>query len=430
MQDAIEKWFGLYFDRYKTEDCDPSQRIAYTVVSKLTRAMFSEYEASSEDEWCAQVLDALDDVRQQLMQMAQVGGEAFLKPYPTPEGIAFNTIRRDNAMIFGRDAKGVPTDVGTMEQVSEGRYTYNLLERRTVGPDGLLTIRNRLYRSDSRESLGSPVPLSELPRYAGLRPSYTYPVPLGTGLVYVRMPIENTVDGSPDGVSVYAAAVGLIENIDHNEALLNTEFDNGRSRIFVHDDLTETDERTGKRTFDGSLFHTIDGDPDEHQPIVFSPPMRDASFLTRKTEYLRNIESVIGLKHGLLSNVQEMQRTATEITSSEGDYALTIGDLQNVWTRAVEDAVRLASTLGVLYHVPNAHADDEPRYVLDYGNGILYDKQQEISDSAALAQLGILRPEYVLAVKYGLPTETPEDLAFIREKYMPEMAATPEGGGA
>ena len=41
----------------------------------------------------------------------------------------------------------------------------------------------------------------------------------------------------------------------------------------------------------------------------------------------------------------------------------------------------------------------------------------------AVAQVaGLLKPELALAKKYDLPSETPEDLAAIREKYMPEMA--------
>ena len=57
---------------------------------------------------------------------------------------------------------------------------------------------------------------------------YTYPEPLGClGMAEVRMPLENTVDGSADGVSVYAAAARLIHNINHNEWLLDQEFDHG-----------------------------------------------------------------------------------------------------------------------------------------------------------------------------------------------------------
>ena len=38
-----------------------------------------------------------------------------------------------------------------------------------------------------------------------------------------------------------------------------------------------------------------------------------------------------------------------------------------------------------------------------------------------MVEAGLLKPELALAKKYDLPSETPEDLAAIREKYMPEM---------
>lgn len=38
-----------------------------------------------------------------------------------------------------------------------------------------------------------------------------------------------------------------------------------------------------------------------------------------------------------------------------------------------------------------------------------------------MVQYEMLRPEIALAWKYDLPWETPEDLAAIRAKYMPEL---------
>ena len=51
-------------------------------------------------------------------------------------------------------------------------------------------------------------------------------------------------------------------------------------------------------------------------------------FLARKQDILRSCESLIGFKRGILSEVEAAERTATEITSSEGDYNLTIQELQ------------------------------------------------------------------------------------------------------
>ena len=43
---------------------------------------------------------------------------------------------------------------------------------------------------------------------------------------------------------------------------------------------------------------------------------------------------------------------------------------------------------------------------------------------------GLLKPEIALGWRFGMPTETPEDLKAIREKYMPEVdgLAAEEGG--
>ena len=41
--------------------------------------------------------------------------------------------------------------------------------------------------------------------------------------------------------------------------------------------------------------------------------------------------------------------------------------------------------------------------------------------SRTMVEAGLLKPELALAKKYDLPSETPEDLAAICEKYMPEM---------
>lgn len=428
MRQAIQEWFALYYERKGTKDSDPCQRIAYTVVNKLCKTCFGEYKAASEDEFAQSVLDALDAAKQKAMQMLMVGGEAMLKPFPVETGWGVSVARRDNMLIFGRGAQNQPIDIGTMERTAQGSRYYTLLERRTVGADGRLTIRNRLYSSDNAVSIGQPVSLQSLPQYAALPEEYTYPTPMGLGLVHMRTPIENVVDGSPDGVSVYAAAVGLIHNIDRNEAQINGEFERGESRIIASADLMERD-KDGHRRFSDNIFVGLDDSPEEIGVTIFSPELREQSFLNRKREYLRNVESVIGIKRGLLSEVEAQERTAKEVTSSEGDYNLTIIGLQEVWTRAVKDAMRLCSILGKLYRVPGAHEVPEDAVTIDWGNGVLYDEEKTWADYLDMTARGLLKPEIALGWRFGMPTETPEDLAAIREKYMPDLDTLAAGDG-
>ena len=423
MRTAIEDWFRLYFDRDVTDEEDPCQRLPYTVVSKLSRTCFAEYEAAASEKqpFVIGVLDSLESVRKKAMQLAMIGGEAWLKPVPGPTGFSFTVMRRDMVTVLGRGPDGEVTALGSAELTTENGKFYTLLERRSLDEAGRLVIENKLFCSWDGQSIGTQVGLTALPQYAALEPVAVVGDVGGIGLVGLKVPLENCVDGSADPVSVYAAATGLIHNINRNERQLSREFDHGESRVFASADLLDK-RKNGRPVLPPGLFVGIDDDIANTGVTVFAPALRQESFLARKREYLRNVESLIGLKRGILGEVEAAQRTATEVTSSQGDYSLTIQDLQQMWESAVRRTVVLCGKLGKLYRVPGAFEPAPERAVcIDWGNGVLYDKDKEWAETMQLVSAGMLKPEIALAWKYGLPWETAGDLQKVREKYMPEL---------
>lgn len=429
MQTAIQDWFGLYYNREKTKDSDPCQEIAYTIVRKLTKAVFAEYKASSKDKFTQKVIENLYPNRNKAMQFALIGGSMLLKPIPLKETFIFLPIPRNNVLVFGRNAYGEITDLGSWECSTYGNQFYTLIERRTVGTDNKLKITNSLYKSPDNGTLGQRALLNSIPRYEQLADTMTLDLD-NIGLVELKTPIENCVDGSPDAVSVYAKAAGLIHNIDHNEALLDGEFDKGQSRLIVSEDMLWSTDENGKRikALKDDIFTALDEEP-EMGITIFSPALRESSFLDRKKEYLRNCESVIGLKRGLLADVQEVERTATEIASSDGDYALTVIDFQDSWEHAVKQTVRLCGKLGTMYNVTGAHEySDDIDLTIDWGNGVLYDPEADFTAELDLVARGMLKPEIVLAKRYNMPYETDADLAAVRAKYMPDVAGMEDMG--
>lgn len=422
MKKAIQRWQNLYYEKAATPDYDPCQRIPYTIVRKLTKTAFSEYSASSKDAFVSEILDAADAKKKSAMQKALIGGESGLKPIPTASGFRFAVVSRPNILVFGRDGDGNMTDIGMAEHSIRDRFYYTLLERRTMDDSGYLTITNRLYRSNDQNRLGQATALTELPQYAELAEEYTFPEPLGSvGVAWLKTPIDNSVDGSPDGVSVYDAAVGLIENINRNEAQINGEFERGKSRIIASADMLEVDEVGGRKNLSANVFTAVDESPDDIGITIFSPALREQSYLARKTEYLRNVENVIGLKRGLLSEVEAAERTATEVTSSEGDYNLTIIDFQQMWESALREAVRLCGVLGRMYRVPGAHDVEDDSIAVDWGNGVLFDEEKTWADYKDMVAAGLLKPEIALGWKFNMPRDTEAQLAKIRKKYMPEV---------
>lgn len=420
MRKAIPEWFELYYQKKPTKDEDPCQQIPYTIVRKLTKTVFSEYEATSKNEYADGILAALANKSAEAMQMALIGGESKLKPIPAGDGFRFVVVPRYNILVFGRDADGNMTDIGTIEQTAEGNTYYTLLERRTVDVNGYLTIRNRLFRSYNKENLGQEVPLDSIPRYEQLEPEYTFTKPVGSvGLISLQTPMANCVDGSPDCVSVYAAAVGLIHNINRNEAQLNGEFERGESRIIVSADMLSQNPRDGSKVLKDHVFVGLDEDQQTVGITTFSPALRDASYLARKQEYLRNVENVIGLKRGLLSEVEAAERTATEITSSAGEYNLTVIDFQRMWEETVKETLRVCGILGQLYKVPGAHEIPEDSAVINWGNGVLYDEDKTWEDYKSMVAAGLLKPEIAVGWRFNMPTKTEADLQKIREQLMP-----------
>lgn len=414
MRDAIEEWFSLYYQQDTTQDTDPCQRIAYTVVNKLVKTVFGEYKASSKSPAAMEILAGLNKKKREALQLALVGGECYIKPCPGETGFSFTLIPRNNVLIFARNAEGIPVDMGTVEKTTQGKFYYTLLERRTVDGNGYLTIENRLFRSSSAQKLGQQVSLTEHPEYENLAVRYQYATPLGSvGLAQLKTPMLNCVDGSSDGVAVYAPACGLIRNIDRNEAQLNGEFSRGESRIIASSDMLSKN-----RELTDYLFVGLDEDPEQVGITVFSPELREASFLARKHEYLRNVESVIGLRRGMLSDANIEERTATEIASSAGDYNLTVIDFQGMWENALCQTVQICTELARLYKLK---VPEDTGVSVDWGNGILYDEGQTWEEYKNMVSAGLLKPEIALGWRFNMPAETQEELAAIREKYMPEQ---------
>lgn len=405
MRSAIESWFGAY---YGQGEADPCQRIPCAVVSKLTRTAFGEYSAVGGSDFARRVLAVLDEKRKEAMQLALVGGCCLIKPCLSQTGFFFTLIPRTNVLIFGRDGAGNITDMGTVERsVREGKF-YTLLERR-LDEMGCLVLENTLYRSPTDRSLGTKVPLRTHPGYRGLAEKYRYPAAVGLGVAELKTTAVNCVDGTAEPVSVYAAAMGLIRNLNRNEAQLSGEFERGQSRIIVSKDML------GPEGLQDHIFVGLDEDPEAVGMTVFAPELRQGSYLARKQEYLRNIESLVGLRRGALCDANEDLRTATEITCSAADYNLTVMELQQMWERAVRQVLQLCGALGKLYGMETGNTD----VTFDWGNGVLYDEDKMWEQYRQMVTDGLLRPEIALGWRFNMPAGTEEEQARIRERLMP-----------
>lgn len=434
MKEAITEWLAVWFQRKPDEKEDPCQRLPYAIVNKLCKATFAEYDSglrktsTPKQAFMDQNRRGLDAVRRELMQWAMVGGEAYLRPAPEQGGIAWQVVRRDGCLVLGRAQDGTVTDIALSEKHTVGHRCYTLLERRTAGADGRLRVQNRLFESNDPHTLGRRVPLGALSWYQNLPEEYTFQTPIGgVGLVQMRMPIINCVDGSRDGVSILEPVLGLIHAVNANEHQLGREFELGRARVIASADMLHTygedfEGRRVRRRLEDDLFVGLPDSPSEVGLTIFSPGLRNANYDQRRQVYLKAMENLLGIKRGILSDAEVAERTATEVNSSAGDYALSIMELQSLWYDALQQALSLAEQIGRAYGLCDGSAWDPNDLTVTWGNGVLYDADKEWERLRQMVADGLLKPELALAWKYDLPSETEQDLAFIRQKYMPELA--------
>ena len=322
MKHAIAEWYAAWYGRAPTKTEDPCQRLPYAIVNKLCKATFGEYDSglqhtdSAKGKYLDRVRNTFDACKTSFMTQAMIGGEAWAKPVPMPDGrLTWQIVGRDSIIILGRDASGIPSDVALCEKsVSADHHFYTLVERRTSFA-GRLTIQYRLYCSDNKSTLGRRVPLASLPQYERLEDEYTYAVPIdGIGMVFLRMPITNCVDGSTEGVSIYEPAMGLIHRINENELQFSREFELGRMRVVASADILRT--HNGKKTLTDDVFVGLDGNEQSVGITPFAPALRNESYEARRQTYLKAIENLLGIKRGILSDAEAVSKTATEINSS------------------------------------------------------------------------------------------------------------------
>ena len=434
MRTAINAWRDTYLKREGDKTSDPCMRMAYVIVHKLQKGVFAEYssdildkEKTAKGKWMNRNLSQLDLIRDSILQWMLIGGECWVKPIPRPgpDGstiFAPLLVHRTDAVILAREPDGRVTSIVTAEHTARGSQYYTLLERRTVDANGYLTIENKLYVSFDRGALGIRTALSKLDRYAQLPDLYTYPVPVGgVGMTPLRVPLANCVDGSMDAISIYEPAMGLIRNIDQNEKQLNDEFELARHRLIAPAEMLKTG-RDGRRTLDDSVFVALKDIHSDLAPTAFTPQLRDEPYERREQKYLRAIENQIGLKRGMLSDAQEVEKTAFEVASTAGDYNLSLLDLQQVWFDAVREYLTLCDTLGKMYrYCDQSPWDVTAQLAMTWGNGVLYDPDKELETDLRLVAAQLLKPEIAVARHFDQPWEDEEDLKNVREKYMPAM---------
>ena len=434
MQAAIDLWAQMFVDQAPwLDETTRSLGLPAAIAGEIARLTTVELESSVTGSTRAAYLQGefakvLGSLRRSVETACAVGGLVF-KPYIDGEHIVVDCVPAWRFLPTAFNSRGEVTGAVFVEQVAKGKTYYTRMEHHQL-TDDRYTIRNLVYSSLSRETLGNPCGLDTIDEWASLEPELHIrckdgTAPDGALFSYFRMPFSNTVDlESPLGVSVYSRAVDLIKEADRQYSRILWEYEGSELAVDATQGALRVPDSNGKPMKlpprNKRLFRELAIDHGESGDLykVFSPAIRDTSLFNGLDKLLKRIEFNCSLAYGTLSDPQNVDKTAEEIKSSKQRSYSAVCDIQKALQGALEHLVWAMDIYASLYNLaPNG----EYEVNITWGDGILQDTDREYLHRKDLVDSGYLRPEKLLSWYFGISEEEAAE-------YLPKPAAPMFGG--
>ena len=320
MIDAINKWKKMLVGNADwCSDIVESLKLEEGICREFADSVLVEMEAKilNNDKMDRVLQKSLSDMNKKL-QTGLALGAMVLRPLG-PDAAEY--VAADKFIVISFADDGTPNDIAFLVVKCIGENDYYTRVERHYFTNGNLTIENKCYHSQSQSDIGQICSLEEVPEWANILPGpVIYPGMVQMDFGYYQNPIENKVDGSACGVSMYESAENLIRKADIQGARLDWEYDSGERAIHIDERALKKSggktylPRLKKRLYKGL---NLDDGKDKELYKEYSPEMRDEAFRRGLEEYKREIEFNVGLAYGDLSDAQEVDKTATEVLVSK-----------------------------------------------------------------------------------------------------------------
>lgn len=283
-------------------------------------------------------------------------------------------VTADKFIPIAFDDEGNPVDIAFITVKRVGEYEHYIKFERHYFINGNLTIENKCYRSLDRNYIGSECELSSVAEWAGVNPGpVTFPGMDKMDFGYYRNPVKNRVDGSDCGVSIFESAVELIEKTDIQAARLDWEYESGERAIHVDERALKKKKKVmGMARLNDRLYRGLNLEEGKDKELLreYSPEMRDGSYINGLERYYRSIEFAVGLAYGDLSDVQVVDKTATEVKASKIRKYNRVTAIQGKLRDCLEDFAR-----GLAFY--NGMYRSNYEFTCNFNDSILTDEETE-----------------------------------------------------
>lgn len=369
-------------------------------------------------EYLSEQFQSLMDALRPKLEIGCAAGGLVVKPYPKGGRLYFDFCFDWDLYPIAFDAAGQLYDAIFPDRFQRGKTYYTRLERHRIDGENVV-ITNRAFRSNNPDALGSECALSEVPQWANLEPEATAAMTGGMLFGWFKTANANSVDLScPMGAAVFDKAIDLLKEADAKlYSGLLWEYESGERAVHVDENAmrpaTRTiaglngpvkvpvDPRDRLAHLNGRLYRKVPGVQKSDTTDlfeVFSPPFREASYISGLNQLLIRVEDLCGLSRGTLSDANTEARTATELKIIKQRSYATIADNQKALEKCLRDVIRAMDYYAALYElVPEEKTPEERKAAqgsydvsFEWDDSIITDSQQQMSERLTLVSQGLM----------------------------------------
>jgi len=401
MYNHIETWQALYkgyhepwhLVRYNTIDGQKTRRMmtlnmAKTSAAEMASLVFNEKCEISIGDGENETAKFIDEVFrhnkfnkkfQDFLEYSFAHGGMVIKPYVEDDKMKLSFVTADCFIPIAWSNETITEGV-FINETQKGRKKYTLLEWHTW-ENGVYTITNELYESQTGADLGKQIPLETL--YPGLDPVVGMPKVKKPIFVYIKPNTANNIDiQSPLGISIFANAMDTMKAIDTAFDSFHREFRLGRKRIIIPAHMVKTviDPETGAahRYFDSTdetyeAFNS--GEMDDNKIQDISVELRVEEHVGAINALLNLFSMQTGFSSGTFTFDGESMKTATEVVSEQSKTFKSKKSHEIIIEAGLQELIQSIVEIGSYYDLVSA--PDDLEITVTFDDSIVEDSEAE-----------------------------------------------------
>ncbi len=413
MKDAVLLWQNMYQGAaaWHTNGVIPCG-VEKSIVERIATPISEEINLEVKNANIERVMKKLNQSSHTITDFLVSFGSCLMRSVYSNSRVQFELVKLGNYVPISYDIDGTLTSCAVLTGIEEGDKKFTLIETLRY-ENGISYVESKLFENSSyggKTSLKE-VSLTACQKTEQISPSFQWNGVKLPMFVEFRTRQTNRIDGSNVPTALISGAEDLIRQADEQWERINWEQEGGKMRVFADSDLFR--KRQGdKENFSApsitskmnKLFVLLNGDNTEGGEKIkeHAPALRIEQQARALQEILKRIEQTVGLGRGTLSDLENVQQTATQYTGSKKALYNKVDQFESEYEEKYKDCAYVFAYMESAYNGTPFNDEIE----IKFNDMARKDPQSEKTEDLLEVQQGIMSKEEFRMKWYGEDIET------------------------